>query len=130
MNTDDAGKVDGSSSRSAIKTVEVTYGGMVAKLEVECTWTYSGDLFSCYTKRYWVTNNGRNSGNIFLKFSSAVVWGETELTGSAAQTGSWHNLYVGGTVKGNGKNARVEFTYIFDVSGGDPTAWNYIDINF
>lgn len=131
MNTNNDVEGSGAISAIATKTVEVTYRGMAAKLEVQCSWTDKGDVFSCQAKRYWVTqNNGHNSGNIFLQFSSKETWGKTELTGSATQDGEWHTIEGGGAVEGNGKDARIEFTYIFDVSGGDPTAWNYIDVVF
>lgn len=113
-------------------TLEVTYGGRTAKLEVEYAWTVDGSYFACHANKYWVTSFGGNSGNIELGFSSKTSWGMREISNdNAAQDGNWHTISGGSIVEGNASKATIEFSYTFDVSGGgDPSAWTSEDVSY
>lgn len=120
-----------SATRAVTRTLQVSWGSNIAKLEVEYEWSGPGTIFTCNAKRYWVTDVGGNSGNIYLKFSSKGVWGKEELTNdNAKQDGYWHNISGGGNILGDSSTGRIEFTYKFDFSGGDPTVWDFIDVPF
>lgn len=119
-------------SPSVKRTLEVTYGGRTAKLEVEYAWTVDGSYFACHANRYWVTSFGGDSGNIKLGFSSKTSWNIREISNDdAIQNAEWHTISGGSIVEGNASKATIEFSYTFDVSDwGDPTAWTSDDVSF
>ncbi|WP_188258722.1 hypothetical protein, partial [Pseudomonas sp. PSB18] len=119
-------------SSRAISVLEVMHSGQVAKLEVTYTWTAAGTVFNCSGVQYWVTANGRHEGDVRLGFSSVGSW-YRELTTNARQDGVWHFLSstpTGGAVEANASKATIEFSYVFDRKGGDPTAWTSMDVHY
>ncbi len=99
-------------------------------LEVEVWWSTNA-VFSCNAKRYRLTDNGRDGGNIFLQFNSLGAWGWNELTSdNAVQDGNWHPISGGGSVPGDLITgiANIHLKCIYDRSGGDQEFWNNIPV--
>lgn len=111
------GAVDDKPGLTTLLTLRAYEGDYWADLDLECTYSPSGDTFTCQAKRYRARNNGVSSGNVLLEFSEVGHWGETQLTGSATQNGNWHDISGGGTVTARPYYAMVKFHYIYDRSG-------------
>lgn len=113
--------------------IRVTYGSMWADLYFHYWWSEGGTGLNCYSSSYCTFDNGRRQGNISLSFSSPAggsSWSK-ELTRGAVQDGQTHDLYDGSYIfvsVNSGRKATIGFNYTFDTSGGDPSAYGFLEV--
>ncbi|WP_248742576.1 MULTISPECIES: hypothetical protein [unclassified Pseudomonas] len=95
--------------------------GYLAELKVRYSWNLTGTEFTCTALQYRATNNGRKSGNAYLRI---VIDGKNNDSGdflndNGVQDGQWHNIQNKSWTIRNvvGILAQLIFTWTFDITG-------------
>lgn len=95
--------------------------GYLAKLKVQYLWSETGNEFTCTALQYWATNNGRKSGNAYLRIVIDKKNNDSGdfLNDNGVQDGQWHSVEdKSWTIKNVvGTSAQLVFTWTFDITG-------------
>ncbi|WP_192562203.1 hypothetical protein [Pseudomonas gozinkensis] len=91
----------------------------IARLRVSGSYTQDGRSFTCNATEYLASDNGRDSGNVYL--STARVgkpWHPDELTNDdAKQNGQWHPIRGQSTVVADSQPVVIGFRFMYDRAG-------------
>jgi len=95
--------------------------GYLAELKVRYSWNLTGTEFICTPLQYRATNNGRRSGNAYLRMvNNGKNYDSGDfLKDNGVQDGQWHNIQNISCKIPNvvGISVQLIFTWTFDVTG-------------